>query len=159
MGTVYRAVDTSLEREVAVKVLNEEGESWALEAFVHEARAQARVNHPGIATIHSIGRHGEIPYFAMEYVPGESLETRVNRGPLPPGEVIRIGLQAVKALREANRQGITHRDIKPGNFLRTPAGQIKLTDFGLSKSDRGGLHLTGTHMIVGTWVLEDRPCA
>lgn len=150
VGTVYRALDTSLERYVALKVLNEEGDPQALEAFVHEARAQARLNHPGIATIYYIGRRGDIPYFAMEYVPGEGLDARVERGPLPAGEVIRTGLQAVRALREANSHGITHRDIKPGNFIRSRTGQIKLTDFGLAKTERGGLHLTGERSITGT---------
>jgi uncharacterized RDD family membrane protein YckC len=150
VGTVYRAVDTSLERYVALKVLNEEGDPEALEAFVHEARAQARLNHPGIATIYYVGRRGETPYFAMEYVPGESLDVRLDRGPLPAGEVIRIGIQAVRALREASAQGITHRDIKPGNFILSRSGTLKLTDFGLSKTERGGLELTGRHCITGT---------
>ena len=132
VGTVYRALDTSLDREVALKVLNVEGNPQALEAFVHEARAQARLNHPGIATIHYIGRRGPTPYFAMEYVAGESLESRVGRGPVAAGEVIRIGIQAVQALREANSRGITHRDIKPGNFILSKSGTVKLTDFGLS---------------------------
>ncbi len=150
IGTVYRALDTSLERYVAVKVLNGEVEDGALEAFVHEARAQARLNHPGIATIHYVGRHGTIPYFAMEYVPGKDLDHQIRGGPLPPSEVIRIGIQAVLALREASAQGITHRDIKPGNFIQTPSGALKLTDFGLSKTERGGLTLTGKRTITGT---------
>jgi uncharacterized RDD family membrane protein YckC len=150
VGTVYRALDTSLERQVALKVLNEEGDPAALEAFVHEARAQARLSHPGIATIYYIGRRAQTPYFAMEYVPGESLDVRVARGPLPPSEVVRIGLQAVRSLREASEQGITHRDIKPGNFILSRSGTLKLTDFGLSKTERGGLQITGSRAITGT---------
>ncbi len=150
IGTVYRALDKSLERYVAVKVLNGEADDWALEAFVHEARAQARLNHHGIATIYYIGRHGATPYFAMEYVQGKDLEHCIRGGPLPAGELIRIGIQAVRALREASAHGITHRDIKPGNFIQTPSGAIKLTDFGLSKTERGGLTLTGKRTITGT---------
>jgi uncharacterized RDD family membrane protein YckC len=150
VGTVYRALDTSLERYVALKVLREEGDPAAHETFVHEARAQARLNHPGIATIYFIGRRADIPYFAMEYVPGNNLEVRLRQGPLPPSETVRIGLQAVKALGEAHLHGITHRDIKPGNFIQTSTGVIKLTDFGLSKTEGGGLQITGRNSITGT---------
>ena len=148
-GTVYLALDTSLERYVALKVLDVHTD-WALETFVHEARAQARVNHPGIATIYYVGRHADVLYFAMEYVPGEDLAVRVQRGPLPPGEVIRIGIQAVRALHDASAHGITHRDIKPGNFIRTPAGKIKLTDFGLSRTERGGIDIKDAASVTGT---------
>jgi eukaryotic-like serine/threonine-protein kinase len=150
VGKVYRALDKSLERYVALKVLSGDADTAALETFVHEARAQARLNHPGITTIYYVGRHGDIPYFAMEYVPGRDLEARVKEGPLPPAEVVRIGIQAVRALSEANLHGITHRDIKPGNFIQSSSGAIKLTDFGLSKTERGGLQITGKHSITGT---------
>ena len=150
VGKVYRALDRSLERYVALKVLSGDADTAALETFVHEARAQARLNHPGITTIYYVGRHGDIPYFAMEYVPGRDLEARVKEGPLPPAEVVRIGIQAVRALSEANLHGITHRDIKPGNFIQSSSGVIKLTDFGLSKTERGGLQITGKHSITGT---------
>ncbi len=153
MGTVYRALDRSLERFVAVKVISSEDicrDRDHLDAFVHEARAQARINHPGIVTIYYIGHLDEKPYFAMELLTGTNLEQRVRRDPLPFAEVIDIGLQVVSALREANARGVVHRDIKPANVLLADSGRVKVTDFGLSKTEKGGVRITGTHTVTGT---------
>ena len=153
MGTVYRALDRSLERFVALKVLNGSEaikQKRIIQAFTHEARAQARINHPGVATIYYVGHHGEMTYLAMELVPGISLEARIQQGALTFGEVISVGLQVVRALREANARGVVHRDIKPGNIMLTQNGRVTVTDFGLSKTEKGGLEITGSHSITGT---------
>ncbi len=153
MGTVYRALDRSLERYVALKVLDSEearNQQDLVEAFVHEARTQARMNHPGIATIYYIGKFEEMTYFAMEIVSGSNLESKVRSGPLPFRDVIDSGLQVVRALKEAQERGVIHRDIKPGNIILSGSGRVKVTDFGLSKTEKGGLQITGTRQITGT---------
>ena len=153
MGTVYRALDRSLERYVAIKVITREDvlkDGDMVEAFVHEARSQARVNHPGVTTIHYVGQLDAMPYFAMELVPGVDLETRLEEGPLPFAEVVNVGIEVLRALREANERGVVHRDIKPGNILLTRSGNVKITDFGLSKTDKGGLQVTGARGFIGS---------
>lgn len=153
MGTVYRALDRSLERYVALKILDSEearNQCDLMQAFTHEARTQARMNHPGITTIYYIGRFEEMTYFAMEIVSGSNLESRLRAGPLPFREVIEAGLQVVQALKEAKERGVIHRDIKPGNLILSSSGRIKVTDFGLSKTEKGGLQITGSRQITGT---------
>ncbi len=153
MGTVYRALDRSLERYVALKVLNSEEaleKKDLVEAFTHEARTQARMNHPGITTIYYIGKFREMTYFAMEIVPGQNLESRMKDGHLPFREVISAGVQVVQALKEAKERGVIHRDIKPGNMILSSSGRVKITDFGLSKTEKGGLQITGARHITGT---------
>ncbi|MBI4603420.1 MAG: protein kinase [Planctomycetes bacterium] len=153
MGTVYRALDRSLERYVALKVLDSEEarkQRDLVEAFVHEARTQARMNHPGITTIHYIGRFQDMTYFAMEIVPGMNLEARLKQGPIPFREVVRMAIQVVQALKEASDRGVIHRDIKPGNIILSRSGRVKVTDFGLSKTEKGGLQITGGRHITGT---------
>ena len=153
MGTVYRALDRSLERYVALKVIQSEEvlkNRDLVEAFTHEARAQARVNHPGVATIYYIGRFEDMTYFAMEIVPGVNLESKLVDGALPFGEVVEIGIQVVQALREAQDRGVIHRDIKPGNIIYSSSRRVKATDFGLSKTEGGGLQITGSQHITGT---------
>jgi len=153
MGTVYRALDRSLERYVAIKILDSEearDQHDLIEAFTHEARTQARMNHPGITTIYYIGRFEEMTYFAMEIVSGSNLESRARGGPLPFREVVDAGIQVVQALKEAKERGVIHRDIKPGNLILSSSGRIKVTDFGLSKTEKGGLQITGSRHITGT---------
>ncbi len=139
MGEVYLADDTRLGRRVAVKILSakvrlhpERGEAGA-RRFIQEAKAASALNHPNVATVYEIGEAEGIRFIAMEYVEGEALSARIAGKPLAVSEVIQIGLQAVEALEEAHSKGVTHRDIKPGNIMITPRGQVKVLDFGLAK--------------------------
>src|SRR5689334_13594782 len=114
MGEVYRARDTRLGRDVAVKVLppslSENPDARA--RFEREARVASSLNHPHICVLHDIGRSGELDYLVMELVAGESLADRIRRGPLPIAEVVRIGAEISDALDRAHRAGIVHRDLK-----------------------------------------------
>jgi uncharacterized RDD family membrane protein YckC len=153
MGTVYRALDRSLERYVALKVLDSAvalSQQDIVEAFTHEARTQARVSHPGIATIYYVGKFEGMTYFAMEIVPGRDLESWLDEGPLPFRQVVNAAVQVVQALKEAQARGVIHRDVKPGNIILSDSGRVKVTDFGLSKTEKGGLQITGARNITGT---------
>ncbi len=142
MGEVYRAKDTRLGREVAVKVLPA---AWAGDAerrlrFEREARAVAALNHPNICIIHDVGHEQGIDFLVMELVDGDSLATRLAKGPLPLDQALGHAIEIADALDSAHRQGIIHRDIKPGNVMLLPAGsgkshgtQVKLLDFGLAR--------------------------
>src|SRR3989441_7366436 len=134
MGEVYRARDTRLGREVAVKVLpahlSESAEARA--RFEREARVVSGLNHPHICVLHDLGREGAIDYLVMELVEGESLAERIARGPLPLPEVLRIGAEIADALDRAHRAGVVHRDLKPGNVMLSKSG-AKLMDFGLAR--------------------------
>src|SRR5215831_8547490 len=117
MGEVYRARDTRLGRDVAVKVLpprfSEHAEARA--RFEREARLVSGLNHPNICVLHDLGRQGEIDYLVMELVEGESLAQRIGRGPLPIADVMQIGAEIADALDRAHRAGVVHRDLKPAN--------------------------------------------
>src|SRR5262245_52797545 len=133
-GEVYRARDTRLGREVAVKVLPA-GLSSSPEVrarFEREARTVSSLNHPHICTLHDVGREGETDFLVMELVDGESLAQRLARGALPPAEVLKFGGQIADALDRAHRAGVIHRDLKPGNVMLTKSG-AKLMDFGLAR--------------------------
>jgi Tol biopolymer transport system component/predicted Ser/Thr protein kinase len=134
MGEVYRARDTRLERTVAIKVLRPQlaGSPELRRRFEREARAISSLNHPNICTLHDIGHESGVDYLVMEYVEGETLAKRVAKGPLPPEEVLRHAIEIAGALEKAHRQGITHRDLKPGNIMLTKTG-AKLLDFGLAR--------------------------
>jgi|SRR5262245_4853378 len=134
MGEVYRARDTRLGREVAVKVLPA-GLSSSPEVrarFEREARTVSSLNHPHICTLHDVGREGETDFLVMELVEGETLAQRLARGALPPAEVLKLGGQIADALDRAHRAGVIHRDLKPGNVMLTKSG-AKLMDFGLAR--------------------------
>ena len=139
MGEVYRARDTRLGREVAIKVLPahfaEEPERLA--RFEREARALASLNHPGIAQIHGVDQDGALYFLALELVPGETLEERLRRGPLPVDESVDVARQIAEALDAAHDAGVIHRDLKPANVRVTPEGKVKLLDFGLAKAAPG----------------------
>ncbi len=139
MGEVYRARDTRLDRTVAVKVLpahlSESHE--ARQRFEREARAVSSLNHPNICVLHDVGRHDGVDFLVMEHLEGETLAARLERGPLPAEELMRCAVQIADALDKAHRQGVIHRDLKPGNIMLTKSG-AKLLDFGLAKS-AGGL--------------------
>jgi Tol biopolymer transport system component len=133
MGEVYKATDTRLGRAVALKVLSPRlnREPAARLRFEREARAVAALSHPHICSLYDIGLEGETEFLVMEYVPGETLAQRLQRGRLPIRDVLRIGGEVAEALAAAHRQGIIHRDVKPGNIMLTNTG-AKLLDFGIA---------------------------
>jgi Tol biopolymer transport system component len=134
MGEVYRAKDTRLDREVAVKVLPEHlsASSELRQRFEREARAISALTHPHICTLHDVGNQDGVEYLVMELLDGQSLAERLESGALPPDQVIRFGIEIADALEAAHRAGIVHRDLKPGNVMLTRTG-VKLLDFGLAK--------------------------
>src|SRR5215469_5266868 len=134
MGEVYRAKDTRLDRTVAVKILPEHlaANSEARQRFEREARSISSLNHPNICVLHDIGSQNGTSYLVMEFVEGETLEVRLQKGPLPLKQALTYGVQICEALEKAHRAGIVHRDLKPGNIMLTAAG-AKLLDFGLAK--------------------------
>jgi eukaryotic-like serine/threonine-protein kinase len=133
MGEVYRARDTRLERTVAIKILSQPSYDLAhKQRFEREARAISCLNHPNICTLHDIGHQDGIDYLVMECVEGETLAKRLEKGPLPVDQVLKVGAQIADALDKAHRSGIIHRDVKPSNIVLTPTG-AKLLDFGLAK--------------------------
>jgi non-specific serine/threonine protein kinase len=136
MGEVYRARDTRLGREVALKVLPENAtvSPEARARFEREARAISRLNHPHICTLYDIGNEQGTDYLVMELIPGDTLATRMKGDAVPEDEVVRLGSQIAEALDAAHRAGVIHRDLKPGNLIVTPGGNIKVVDFGLAKA-------------------------
>ena len=134
MGEVYRARDTKLDRDVAIKVLPEDfaTDPDRLARFEREAKLLAALNHANIAAIYGLGDEGDTRFIAMELLDGETLARRLEREPLPLPRALRDGIAIGKALHEAHRAGIVHRDLKPGNIMLTRNG-VKLMDFGLAK--------------------------
>ena len=134
MGEVYKARDTRLNRTVAIKVLptHVAADLNLRERFEREARAVAALNHPHICTLHDVGQQDGIDYLVMEYLEGQTLAERLEKGALPLDEALQDAIQIADALDKAHRQGITHRDLKPGNVMLTKSG-VKLLDFGLAK--------------------------
>ena len=135
MGEVYRAKDTRLGRDVAVKILPESfaRETDRLRRFEQEARAVAALNHPNILAIHDIGQHEGSPFLVSELLEGESLGATLDRGALPQRKTIEYGVQIAQGLAAAHEKGIVHRDLKPENIFVTKDGRIKILDFGLAK--------------------------
>ncbi|HET9220016.1 MAG TPA: protein kinase [Terriglobia bacterium] len=134
MGEVYKAADTRLNRTVAIKVLprhfSEDREMK--QRFEREAQTIAALNHPNICMLFDVGRQGDIDFLVMEHLEGETLAQRIERGPLPLDEALKVAVGIADALDKAHRKGVTHRDLKPGNIMLT-AGGVKLLDFGLAK--------------------------
>src|SRR4051794_4513580 len=133
MGEVYRAHDSRLKRDVALKVLQLDNED-ARPRFEREARALAALNHPNIVTIHSVEEVDGIPFLTMELVDGEPLSARITPAGLPLDELLELAIPIAEALSAAHRKGIIHRDLKPGNIMTTSEGQVKILDFGLAKA-------------------------
>jgi eukaryotic-like serine/threonine-protein kinase len=135
MGEVYRALDTRLDRIVAVKILpshlSEDPE--AKERFDREARTISSLNHPNICTLYDVGHQNGVDYLVLEYLEGETLATYLDKGALSSDQVVRYGIEICEGLEIAHRTGVVHRDLKPGNIMLTKTG-VKLMDFGLAKS-------------------------
>jgi eukaryotic-like serine/threonine-protein kinase len=134
-GLVFEARDRELSRPVAFKAIRP-GRTRALERLAkplkEEAEAAARLNHPNVVTLHDSGVHEGTPYLIMELLRGETLAARLRRGPLPPGEALRIAVEVARGLEAAHAAGVLHRDLKPGNVFLTEQGIVKLVDFGLA---------------------------
>src|SRR5438093_10285704 len=136
MGEVYRARDTKLKREVAIKILPEEfsRDPNRVARFQREAEVLASLNHPNIAAIYDLEEALGARFLVLELVEGETLADRIARGPLPVEEALGIARQICEALEAAHEKGITHRDLKPANIKLTPDGKVKVLDFGLAKA-------------------------
>src|SRR5262245_16047687 len=135
MGEVYRARDTKLKREVAIKILAEEFscDPDRVARFQREAEVLASLSHPNIAAIHSLEEEQGSRFLVLELVEGETLDERIKRGPIPIEETLHIAKNICEALEAAHEKGVVHRDLKPANVKITPDGKIKVLDFGLAK--------------------------
>lgn len=153
MGTVYKAIDETLDRTVAIKVLNGDVlEQESIERFRREAMTLAKLNHPRIGAIHELTRDGHDLLMVMEFLEGETCERLIEKSggtPLPIGRAVQISSQALEALQYAHGAGIVHRDLKPANIIIAPNGDVKLMDFGIARV-QGSEHLTSHGFMVGT---------
>src|SRR5258708_16019329 len=165
MGEVYRARDTRLGRDVALKILPESlpRDNDRLHRFEQEARAVAALNHPNILAVFDIGQHNGSPFLVSELLEGETLRTVLDRGALPQRKAIDYGVQIAQGLAAAHEKGIVHRDLKPENIFVSKDGRIKILDFGLAKlaqkasaaaAESDGVTLTSSHtaarVVMGT---------
>ncbi|MAG94797.1 MAG: hypothetical protein CMJ48_13800 [Planctomycetaceae bacterium] len=155
MGAVYHARQKSLDRDVALKIINPEivGEAGFEERFIREARALARLNHPNVVTVYDFGQTEGVFYFVMEFVDGVTLRETLEGGPLQPREALKVVPHLCDALQYAHDEGVVHRDIKPENILVDRRGRVKIADFGLAKlldDSAAPSTLTGTHEVMGT---------
>jgi serine/threonine protein kinase/tetratricopeptide (TPR) repeat protein len=151
MGIVYKARDSNLDRKVALKFLPPEWtcEPGANERFIREARAAAALDHPHICAVYEFGEAEGRTFISMAYVEGETLQRKIERTVLKPGDAVDIGIQVASGLSEAHRKGIVHRDIKSSNIMVSGQGQAKILDFGLAKI-RGGIMVTKEGATMGT---------
>ena len=152
MGVVYKAQDLKLDRPVALKFLPPDltRDPDAKQRFIHEAKAASALDHQNICNVHDIGETDDGQLFiVMAYYEGETLKTKIERGPLKTEEAIDIALQIASGLKKAHEQGIVHRDIKPANIMLTADGVAKIVDFGLAKLS-GGTMLTRIGSTLGT---------
>jgi serine/threonine protein kinase/cytochrome c-type biogenesis protein CcmH/NrfG len=151
MGIVYKAEDTKLKRNVALKFLPSEltRDKKAKTRFIQEAQAAAALNHPHICTVYEVDESDDQTFIAMEFIEGKTLKDKIEAGPLATDEAIDIASQVAEGLGEAHKKGIVHRDIKPANIMLTEKGQAKIMDFGLAKLSWGA-DLTKPSMIMGT---------
>ncbi|MBT6460089.1 MAG: serine/threonine protein kinase [Planctomycetaceae bacterium] len=152
MGIVYRAVQKSLQRVVAVKMLlrRDLASQADLSRFRSESEAAAQLDHPGIVSIFEVGEHDGHPFYSMRYIEGTTLSKRLEAGPIPPREGARILLRVAEAVQAAHARGVLHRDLKPSNILIDLAGKPHVSDFGLAKRLEGNQTMTHTGAILGT---------
>ncbi len=157
MGVVFRALDTTLNREVAVKVLSRDqsADDEALRRFRNEAQSAARLNHDNIARVHYVGEDRGVHYIVFEFIEGINLRDRVEQhGPLPLAEAVSYTYQIAQALDHASQRDVIHRDIKPSNVLITPDGKAKLVDMGLARLNQvahADNDLTASGVTLGTF--------
>ena len=151
MGEVYKAKDTRLDRIVAVKILPEPlaADPQFRDRFDREARAISQLDHPNICVLYDVGNERGTSYLVMQYLEGETLESRLNEGALPLDKALTTAIEIASALDRAHRAGIVHRDLKPGNIMLTKTG-AKLLDFGLAKSSASVVAGTGLSMLPTT---------
>src|SRR5947209_3599261 len=157
MGEVYRAKDSRLGRDVALKILPASfaTDPERLRRFEQEARAVAALNHPNILAIHDLGQYDAVPFLVSELLEGESLRAMLDRGALPQQKTIEYGVQIAQGLAAAHEKGIIHRDLKPENIFVTKDARIKILDFGLAKliqsaaAVASGITLTSSHTAAG----------
>ena len=152
MGIVYRAVQKSLQRVVAVKMLlrRDLASQADLTRFRSEAEAAAQLDHPGIVSIFEVGEYQGHPFYSMRYIEGTTLSKRLQVGPIPPREGAQILLRVAEAVQAAHARGVLHRDLKPSNILIDLAGKPHVSDFGLAKRLEGNQTMTHTGAILGT---------
>jgi serine/threonine-protein kinase len=152
MGEVYRARDTKLGREVAIKVLPEHfaDDAERLKRFEREAKTLASLNHPNVAQIFGVDQVEDTCFLVLELVPGESLEERLKRGPLPIDEALDVAKQIAEGLEAAHEAGVIHRDLKPANVRITPDGKVKVLDFGLAKPANDGQRGSSIDSVLAT---------
>ena len=157
MGEVYKARDTRLDRIVAIKVIPQHlsANPDLRIRFEREARAVSSLNHPHICILHDVGHQDGVDYLVMEFLEGESLAARISRGALPPAEVLRFAGEIADALDKAHRQGLVHRDLKPGNVMLTKGG-AKLLDFGLARA-AAAPPMSGSGLGSGPGILSHTP--
>ena len=133
-GVVYEASDRALGRSVALKAVRMGGDmELKEERLLREAEAAAQLSHPNIVTLHDVGRFEDRPYLVMELLRGCALAERLERGPIPLREALRVGVEVAKAVAHAHAQGVIHRDLTPGNVFLCDDGQVKVLDFGLAQ--------------------------
>ena len=158
MGEVYRARDTKLGRDVAIKVLPEEfsRDKGRLDRFQREARLLAQINHANIATLYGLEEHEGQQFLVMELVGGETLAERIAKGPVPLDEAIPLFIQIAEGLEAAHEKGILHRDLKPANIKIGPDGKPKILDFGLAKALAGEAAVQDLSQTSGYWLPSSR---
>ena len=157
MGVVYRAIDTELDRPVALKTLISKADAESVARFLREAKAASRLQHPAIVTIHHFGVEGDVRYIVMELVEGRTLKEIIGGRPLQAKQICDIATQVVDGLAAAHDKGIVHRDIKAENIILTSRGQVKILDFGLAKlrdvepaADQNTVYHTQVGVVMGT---------
>ncbi len=139
MGVVYRATDTKLNRDVAMKILPEQfaSDSQRMARFQREAEVLASLDHPNIGQIYGIEDAGQTKALVLQLIEGPTLADKIAQGPIPVEEALKIALQMAEGLEAAHEKGVIHRDLKPANIKITPEGQVKILDFGLAKAMEG----------------------
>ncbi len=150
-GVVYRAIDPGLGRTVAIKTIQTNNDAKEIrERFHREARTAGMLSHPNIVTVYEFSDTGDVMFIAMEYIDGETLAQKMRDGPLPMDFTLTMMRAASEALDFAHAHHIVHRDVKPGNFMISKDGQLKMANFGIAKILDAEVGLTSTGMVIGT---------